>query len=50
VLSFIKRLSKAICCYLCGKNVRKLNLAILNNVLNIVIVDINVLYMLIVAF
>jgi hypothetical protein len=38
VLSLVKRLSKAICCYLCSRDIYKLNLAILNSVLNIVIV------------
>jgi hypothetical protein len=50
VLSFVERLSKAVCRYLRGRDVRKLDLAILNSVLNIVVVDINVLCTLIVAF
>jgi hypothetical protein len=50
VLSFVKRLSKAVYCYLRGRDVRKLDLTILNSVLNVVIVDINVLCTLIVTF
>jgi hypothetical protein len=50
VLSFVKKLSKAICYYLRSRYVRKLNLTVLNCVLNIIIIDINVLYTLIVAF
>jgi hypothetical protein len=50
VLSLVKRLSKAVCCYLCSRDMRKLDLAILNSVLNVVIVDINMLCTLIVAF
>jgi hypothetical protein len=50
MLSFVKRLSKAVYCYLYSRDVRKLNLAIVNSVLNIVIVDINMLCTLIVAF
>jgi hypothetical protein len=50
VLSLVKRLSKAIYYYFRGRDVRKLNLTILNSVFNIVVVDINVLCTLIVAF
>jgi hypothetical protein len=50
VLSLVERLSKAVYYYLCSRNVRKLNLAILNSVLNIIVIDINVLCTLIVAF
>jgi hypothetical protein len=50
VLSLIKRLSKAIYYYLCSRDVYKLNLTIFNSALNIVIVDVNVLCTLIVAF
>jgi hypothetical protein len=50
VLSPVKRLSKAVYCYLRSRDVCKLNLAILNSVYNIVIVDINMLCTLVVAF
>jgi hypothetical protein len=50
MLSPVKRLSKAVYCYLRGRDVYKLNLAILNSILNIVIVDINILCTLVVAF
>jgi uncharacterized protein (DUF983 family) len=43
MLDLVKRLSKAVSCHLCGGDMRKLDLAIFDSVLNVVIVNINVL-------
>jgi hypothetical protein len=44
VLKFIKRLSKPISSYLSSRNILEVNFTILNLILNIVVVDIIILY------
>jgi hypothetical protein len=44
VFKFIKQLSKTVSGYFSSRNVLEVNFAILNLILNVVIVDVNVLY------
>ena len=49
MLKFIKQLSKTVIGYFSSKDVLEVNFAVLNLILNIVVVDINMLYTLIIT-